>query len=165
MDSESVKEFVERIAQEMREKEGLVGQFTLDLEKEGITITRRKGNSFRAEWAGVSVDVSAHEDTPIALGTEGKGWWAVMHSFVEEMIRRDEETDPVRVGWGVVLILGGPKSGYWWIAGKDFYDVFTRPPDSAGKYNVSISVEEAPKLAHPFRSVRDFPEVSGLARR
>lgn len=165
MDSESVEEAVKRLVQDFREKEGLVGQFILDLKKEGITITRRKGNSFRAERAGFSVDFSAHQDTPKAPATEDKGWWAVTHSFVEEMIRRDEETDPVRVGWGVVLILGGLKSGYWWIAGKDFYDVFPTRPDSAGKYMVSFRAEEAPKLAHPFHSVRDFLEVSGLPRR
>ena len=163
MDSESPKEFMKWIGQEMWKEQGLVGQLKLELEQGGITIAEEKDNSFRAEWAGVSVDVSAHEDTPVALGTEDKGWWAVTHSFVEEMIRRDEETDPVRVGWGVVLILGGLKSGSWWIAGKDFYDVFTRPPDSAGKYNVSFRAEEVPKLAHPFRSVRDFQKVSGLA--
>lgn len=151
----NVSELVKWAKRERWVGEGLVGRFKLDLDEEGVRIKEAGENSFHAEREGIGINVSVHEHTPRAPGTEDKGWWGVQHSFVEK-------GEVSGLPWGVVFLHGPIKCGFW-VAGLDFFKVVKGSPDSQGKYHIHLrQLEEVPGMAKRFCTIGEFLRVSGL---
>jgi len=164
---ETLEEFFKKSKCERWDGQGLVGQFKLDLDSQGVLIEEGKGNSCSLSKGGVRVDVLMHEYTPQNLDTEHKGWWGVYQSQVEKMEEGDwvaSNTD--RLGWGVVFLHGGIEGNFdvgFWLAGDNFRMVVKGDLDSTGGYNITLKDLEESDLPKKFYAVQEFLRLSGLS--
>jgi len=151
-------EILDGLRRERWENEGLVGSFKLELGKAGFAIVEKRGNSFVLRGKATELLLSAHEYTPQILKTEGKGWWAVSQSFIEEA-----EIGEGKIPWGTVFLLGSSTSEAWtgfWLPGDKFEEVEPGSPDSDKKRHIYL--EKLEKVAKPFHSAGEFCCLVGL---
>ena len=147
------------------EGEGLVGQFKLDLKKEGVEITQGRGNSCLLKKGEMSVGVLIYQYTPQNRHTEHKGFWDVGQQMVERMQREKNECGR---DWGVVFLLGTFEEASlnvgFWVTSEDFRsDRVKLSLDSSNRYKVNLQDLEDRCLANEkFSTVGDFLRLSGL---
>ena len=148
----NLEEILDGLRRERWEEEGLVGNFKSQLNENGIEILHQKGNTFSVRKGDKEILLSAHEYTPQTLATEGKGWWAVSQSFIEEA-----EAGSGELPWGIVFMLGSSTSEAWtgyWLVGSKFEEVEAGAPDSDRKRHIYL--EKLGRVAERFYSVRAF---------
>lgn len=147
------------------EDQGLVGQFKLDLKKEGVEITQERGNSCILKKGEVSVAVLVYQYTPQNRHTEYEGFWDVGQQMFERMQRKKEE---IGRDWGVAFLLGTFKettlNGSFWVTSEDFRrDRAKLSLDSNNRYKVNLQDLEDRCLSNEkFSTVGDFLRLSGL---
>ncbi len=147
------------------EKQGLVGQFKLDLKKEGVEITQGTGNSCILKKGEVSVAVLIYQYTPQNRHTEHEGFWGVRQQMVERMQSEKRKTGR---DWGVVFLLGTFEEttlnvGFW-VTNEDFNrDRAKLSLDSKEEYKVNLQDLEDNCLSNKkFSAIQDFLRLSGL---
>ena len=154
----NLRDILGGLRRERWQEEGLVGNFKSQLEENGIEIIPKRGNGFCLKNGDKLISLSAHEYTPQTLATEGKGWWAVSQSFIEEA-----EAEAVEFLWGIVFFLGNSTSESWtgyWLPGADFAEVAQGAPDSDGKRHIYL--EKLEKVAERFETVKEFCSLIDL---
>lgn len=146
----NLRDLLGGLGPERWEEEGLVGKFKLQLKKSSIAIVPKRGNGFCLRKGGTEILLSAHEYTPKTLANEGKGWWAVSQTFIQE-------AEAGELPWGVIFLLGNSTSesstGYW-LPGADFLKGEPGLPDSQGKRHVHL--EKLERVAKRFYSTEEF---------
>ena len=148
------------------EEQGLVGQFKLQLKREGVEITEGKGNSCILKKGDVSVAVLIYQYTPQERHTEREGFWGVGQNMAERMQRERKETSR---DWGVVFLLGTFEETMlnigFWVTSEDFNrDRAKLSLDSNGaEYKVKLQhLKDDHLLNIEFFTVEDFRRLSGL---
>ena len=147
------------------EEQGLVGQFKLQLKREGVEITEGKGNSCILKKGDVSVAVLIYQYTPQNRHTEREGFWGVGQNMAERMQRERKETSR---DWGVVFLLGTFEETMlnigFWVTSENFERDRTQLSlDAKGEYKVNLQdLEDNRLLNNKFPTVGDFLRLSGL---
>lgn len=147
------------------EKQGLVGQFKLDLKHNDVEIEEGRGNTCILKKEEVSVAVLIYQYTPQNRHTEYEGFWGVRQQMVESMQSKKRETGR---DWGVVFLLGTFEEATlnvgFWVTSEDFNrDQAKLSLDSKEEYKVNLQDLEDNCLSNKkFSAAEDFLRLSGL---